>query len=99
MRGRTNRHHAYFYKRLYENQSRLHHIFRNAMPNIFPLLVEDHHGLHERYSNPLVPENKIMIGFLEEQMAIHGLIEVQRSKSDPRIILPDEWEIIKNGTH
>jgi hypothetical protein len=98
-RGRVNYHHSYFYRRDYEGHETWKHIFRNVASNIHPLLVEEHNDLHADYGPPKMPPNSVMIEYLDMEIEQQGQLVIARRKdiANPRIILPEQWQNIRNG--
>lgn len=102
---RVEYHHVYHYAGWYDPESdgygAWRQVFRNLLPNVVPLLIEEHNGvpgaLHNRYKPPHMPSDRLMIDVIEDQLAINGLIAQHNSRRSqpPRLITPDQWQAKK----
>lgn len=100
---RVEYHHIYHYGRWYDPESdgygAWRQVFRNLVPNVVPMLREQHNAgipgsVHNRYKPPVMPKDAVMIDFCEEQLAMHGVLELHSSRRlvPHRIIDPSQWQ-------
>lgn len=105
MPRRVEFHHIYHYGRYYDPESdgygAWRQVFRNLVPNVVPLLIEEHNGapntLHGKYKPPQMPKDTKMIEFIEQELSINGLILLHNSRRSlpPRILTPNDWQAKK----
>ena len=98
---RVEYHHIYHYGRWYDPESdgygAWRQVFRNMVPNVVPMLIEEHNGspqtLHGRYKPPVMPKDRVMIDFCEQALEEQGVILLhnQRRSLPPKIITPHDW--------
>lgn len=99
---RVEYHHIYHYGRWYDPEADGYgvwrQVFRNLVPNVVPLLIEEHNAgtpgaLHDKYKPPQMPKDAVMIDFVEQELATNGLLLIHncRRSQPAKVITPDEW--------
>ena len=77
---RVSRHHHYWTRQQY-GRSAIHHTFRNLTDHVTPMIVNEHQGLHDKYSPSKMPHVGLMIDVLDDYIAMNGVIHVVREKA------------------
>ena len=93
---RVTNHHHYWTRRQYEKTA-VRHTFRNLVDNVSPLVVEQHRGLHDKYSPPPIPHEGLMIDVLDEYLALNGVINLVREKAtnEVREMSAEHWDLTR----
>jgi hypothetical protein len=81
---RTTNHHGYWTRAQY-GKTAIHSTFRNLEEHVYPLNVDQHRDLHDKFSPPKMPPVGLMIDVLDEYMVVNGVINVVREKATNEI--------------
>ena len=97
---RVTNHHGYYEKAWYQ-EKRYRQVFRSLIQHVYPMLAIEHNSgrgtLHEKYTAPVMPSDRIIIDVVDEYLALNGVITcVKESKTHEQYnIQRQNWDNIK----
>ncbi len=97
-RGKTSNHHLEFPRTNFNRTDRMYRsVFRNLLPMVETVAIQDHLYIHDRWSHPKMPRDIVMIDYVEQYLAEHGAIECvyEKRTNQTHIVEQHVWEIYK----
>lgn len=98
VRRLTNNHHGYYDKDHYHHD-RWRSVFRSLITNVYPMFVDDHEALHDRFSPPVMPRDSQMVDVLDQYAMENGQLDLVYEKRTRQsyVVSLEQWDSIKNG--